>query len=389
MDDHFDIILANAPEILDVCDLSSLACVNRQCSVLANTEIQILHKKYIKGLLLECAGKKCRTSSYDKPAICSYCKSSTAIKYAFTTNINVACYECKGKVEVCKTEAKSKYKLTDDDLWSVDFYTSSHFIYKNDITYYSRRQAIMTAILKHGEIPKKRLYSKAKAHRLVQVGKLHEMYGRIANQAVFEYVRNGNGRIRWLTRVFEKVKGINAWLKQIAVPSELVDMDYIVTTVDDLDGYKRRFVKRLAKVTSDADTGCIYHKFTLSEKREYLNKGDMSIVRKYELVNALKSNGLELRDDSQLCKKFIQGETEKTLEEVVIIMLEMKFLYAHTNYGKVMSRLLCEARDLAENHVQYMHGIHNMVQYREMVEEMIDMDAIRARARAIVGFHGL
>jgi hypothetical protein len=72
--------------------------------------------------------------------------------------------------------------------------------------------------------------------------------------------------------------------------------------------------------------------------------------RKAELISALAECGLELRDDSKLCKKYIDGtiSREYTLESVVKRMCEMKYLYdycdmdgayeiAHKEYYEVLN----------------------------------------------------
>ena len=54
------------------------------------------------------------------------------------------------------------------------------------------------------------------------------------------------------------------------------------------------------------------------------------------LIKALKSRGLKLRDDSRLCKYYIE-DGDGTLQEIVEIMHEMDWFFSKTNYRHVMS----------------------------------------------------
>lgn len=76
---------------------------------------------------------------------------------------------------------------------------------------------------------------------------------------------------------------------------------------------------------------------------DYINKNIFSIdeiintiqsknMRKEELIKRLREHNLELRDDSEICKKYIEY-AEMQIDKVVNIMLEMDFYYTHTNYS--------------------------------------------------------
>jgi hypothetical protein len=60
--------------------------------------------------------------------------------------------------------------------------------------------------------------------------------------------------------------------------------------------------------------------------------------RKIKLINALNNMGLELRNDSKLCSKYIDGEI-KDLQGVVKRMCQMKYLYDYCHMD--------ECRDIA------------------------------------------
>lgn len=52
-----------------------------------------------------------------------------------------------------------------------------------------------------------------------------------------------------------------------------------------------------------------------------------------DLITKLKSRGLELRDDSVLCSKYLDGSNEYTSDEIVDIMEQMNWFFSYTNYS--------------------------------------------------------
>lgn len=62
--------------------------------------------------------------------------------------------------------------------------------------------------------------------------------------------------------------------------------------------------------------------------------------RREELTNALNARGLKIREDSEMCRTYItrgSGVNNESLETIVDIMEEMKFLYDHTEYQWIVS----------------------------------------------------
>lgn len=62
-------------------------------------------------------------------------------------------------------------------------------------------------------------------------------------------------------------------------------------------------------------------------------------ARRTALVAALSAVGCTLRRDSRLCREFIQGQTTRTLEQVVDAMAEMRFFFAYTHYRSILGSL--------------------------------------------------
>ena len=69
--------------------------------------------------------------------------------------------------------------------------------------------------------------------------------------------------------------------------------------------------------------------------------------RKEELVNALKAYGMVLRSDSELCKKYIDGdlnETDWTVSDIVRRMCEMRYLYTYCHFQECKNQVYNEFR---------------------------------------------
>lgn len=64
--------------------------------------------------------------------------------------------------------------------------------------------------------------------------------------------------------------------------------------------------------------------------------------RKNNLIIELKKNGLKLRNDSEICQKYIDNN-EYDLDYVVNTMVEMNFYYSYTNYSNIFQEEKREA----------------------------------------------
>jgi hypothetical protein len=93
-------------------------------------------------------------------------------------------------------------------------------------------------------------------------------------------------------------------------------------------GSKEEFEKKLAIKQEKSEK--------LKKKNQQRKQDKLNIIatRKQKLLNAFKEFNLEYRSDSVLCNNYIEKGDEggKTLDEIIIIMREMKFLYEKTNY---------------------------------------------------------
>lgn len=95
------------------------------------------------------------------------------------------------------------------------------------------------------------------------------------------------------------------------------------------------------------------------DETEVEMKDRLKQIRLTDLSTALTEQGLEYRQDSHLCQKFVDGTLEECwdLDKVVERMAQMKFLFEYTNfptfYPAVKNRMTF---DQAEQAVMRMHG---------------------------------
>ena len=74
------------------------------------------------------------------------------------------------------------------------------------------------------------------------------------------------------------------------------------------------------------------------EENKRLREGKKK--RKADLLSALSKKGLELREDSRLCKEFIENESrDYSLGEIVTKMVEMRFFFEYTDYERIRDRM--------------------------------------------------
>ena len=70
-------------------------------------------------------------------------------------------------------------------------------------------------------------------------------------------------------------------------------------------------------------------------KIKKINKQKMLYnIRKINLVNALENKKLELRNDSVLCQKYITGDINISIDNIVNRMCQMKYLYDYCHMDK-------------------------------------------------------
>jgi len=377
MEDCLNIVMLNAEiqGIFGMGDLATLKCVTREFKDAATVNAVQMHKSYKKrirrvGQIVEIENIVGSTATK-----CEFCNENyTHVKYPFTNK--TVCYMCREHVQICKTDAKKKYRLVDDDLTEVDYYKCPHAFYGTEVTYYSLKQVIAQSVCKHGAVPKKRIGSAAKELRILQVNKLRKEFPYGLDNSVDTYIKSGIGGIRTLKADFERFRTVFEHVNASCVPIKFVDLDSIGDDFD-VGVYEARW-----KETCD--------EMKFEDRRQYINTGDRKFIRQHELEYRLGQHGVSYRLDSYLSQAYIDGTSAKTLDEIVLTMLEMKYLYAETDYPVVIRNLYKKAYRDAREHMYEMHGyIENQYLFSTILNNLVDRDAMAKRAREIIGFKGL
>jgi hypothetical protein len=97
------------------------------------------------------------------------------------------------------------------------------------------------------------------------------------------------------------------------------------------------------------------------------NKNNRQNTRRAELKAALENEGLELRADSKLCQGYIENKLEKdewTIQEIVSMCGEMRWLFNHTDYKKQLK----ENVDVNAAEIAKYEGWHNA--HKEAYEDV-------------------
>jgi hypothetical protein len=110
--------------------------------------------------------------------------------------------------------------------------------------------------------------------------------------------------------------------------------------------------KQKYNLINDFDVECKLKDIEESKKersnKRLLNAMNAKIKRKKDLEDLMKHYKLTIRNDSKLCKGFIDGSiTDYTVEEVVRRMCEMKYLYEYANIKDAFN----EARDEQDDEI--------------------------------------
>jgi hypothetical protein len=116
---------------------------------------------------------------------------------------------------------------------------------------------------------------------------------------------------------------------QLSIDAPLVELNSFwrgaVLTV----ASRRREAQQNTTVQQNVAVQSAYSNVYLSF-RSHSAKLYMSDVRRQQLSVALSAEGLELRSDSVLCCKFIDGNLQQSLNYVVEQMAEMNFYFSQT-----------------------------------------------------------
>lgn len=131
--------------------------------------------------------------------------------------------------------------------------------------------------------------------------------------------------------------------------------------------YERKRRKLLLETNIKNIKEMINYSYNFKDMYEsFLNTGDISKKTSIEnyadrydtLKSLLEENGCVLRNDSVLCKRYIDNifKSSYDVHEIVDTMVEMKFFYEHTSYKRILDNLygnLYNYEDSEDEHYYY------------------------------------
>ena len=124
-----------------------------------------------------------------------------------------------------------------------------------------------------------------------------------------------------------------------------------------ISNYINSFETNITIKTISNDLNTLIYYITEKEKR--IN----------ELVDGLKAKGLELRSDSVLCSKYIEGSNEYSCEEIINIMEQMNWFFCHTKYSQYSKQYDYENRQYDSDYYQEYNYYHKYnINYSEYDE---------------------
>ena len=81
-----------------------------------------------------------------------------------------------------------------------------------------------------------------------------------------------------------------------------------------------------------------------NNKNDQVHQINFETFRTTELSNKLSEYGLVIRDDSKLCKGYIDGSLDCDLNDVANRMCQMKYLYEYCNMGSAFQKAKIEIK---------------------------------------------
>lgn len=260
---------------------------------------------------------------------------------------------------ISHTDAKKIYKLSDDDMkqlaehhdkYNPISHTIGRLYYLSDVislAMYTHKRYTYTSLMKPKPVT-------IRVKRKEQIDKLIVKYS-VPNDEVEEipqvktFMRNGNGGVRLMEKVIRTYANLMPFIPNLPKP-----------VTDYLDICENQNV-------SDIITQVLHD----------IEKQQLDNQRSALLIDALSNVGLTLNPDSETCKRFIEGNTSLTLEQVVDIMKELHFYYTYTGYDKRVNNKLIKAYREARNHILDTYGIigYDAV-YNSLLEERVQRDTL-------------
>jgi hypothetical protein len=280
------------------------------------------------------------------------------------------CLPCMDDVSVVgATSAKKDWYLDESDLNNLLVNKKYVARYRQFIRMYLQKDVVIAAIIKFGGPEKlqekldnrmKRCargsVSAAKQKRLDAIAKLQlDTSSQKWDLCVADYIANGVGGLKRVK------KRLSRWDEFHTIIENHVEAAY--------REFAMAFVERCVG-EEDVDILSYINNAIAAKKVRQIRTGT--------LEHALAEHGLHLREDSSVCKQYINNERDD-LHDVVRIMREMQYLHAHTKYKSIMDNLIARFR----NEIREMYGWLPYEEYREVLQEEIPTLSEEAKKQAM------
>ena len=323
--------------------------------------------------------------------ICEKCSScDKRVKYNPFAG-QVRCSGCYGDL-MTLTQSRKDYRLDDIDLSNLNCVKRYNGIYKKYTTLFWANDVIGLAMIKHGKHSYRDLlrfltqpvYSKVMLKRREQfevvlkgVGAETERESLAALPQIRGFLSNGSLGIRRIKKFAETYMELKRVWAEVCDDAGDVGGGSGVATHGCNGVGSRDFVRYM-------DIAFAYGvKHVVDIVEQELEMKRERDERQRVLTEALAEMGLNVRTDSELCKRYVDGDESLTLTEVTETMRRMDYLYRNTNYGVLIKQALDDAYAEAKRRIHDERGYvsdHN--EYKALLRKYVDRRAISEKCQA-------
>jgi hypothetical protein len=333
-----------------------LRILNNEYNKIINDKIKKLKKEFNNNELKDGKIIDKEECYINKKKKCKKCDSKTQLLEPFSKDI--LCNECCNNIEkISMTESKKKYKLSEEDLNKIDCLMIYSKMYKKYIRLYKKKDILLLCYIKYNTIKEDEINektakpNKAKEKRINQLKEIlknidvkHQKEIKLMD-IYMEYEKNGKIGIKRLKDIFIN---LNKYLREV-----------------DGEEYKILFKNAKEKIKFYDNN---YNEFI--KNNNYLKNSLKKYKRKTELKEELKKYNLNLREDSEYCRKYINNEDDLELNFVVNKMREMNWYYTKTNYSKIYGEIRDDYiekkyKELGWDEDDYFHYIRDRMYEKE------------------------
>ena len=347
MDKVLNIVTLNIPlSFLSVKDLVKVGSSCKSAHDAVKEHLSYMCINYEAWLLTkngECL-KDASPAQNQSKRCCELCCARRTLKINPFIN-QVRCASCYGDL-ITLTQARKDYKLKDEELCKLNHIKRYSFNYRRYVTLYWNSDVVELAMLKHRKtsynsllmhltqfIPSKAfLKRKEQLHTLLKKLNLNSKSSEVGMQCVQEFLSGGAHGIRKLKVMFTAYPSLSAFFKDL--PTDLVLPRTLEGYV--LEASVTSPILALEELKGHA-ASAIHEKLAQEHEERQCH------LRLIELEQALAACNLQFRSDSDLCKGYVSGSTDKSLDEIVRVMENMEFLHQHTEYKALMNHALNDA----------------------------------------------